>query len=240
MVRTAEPHSRMRILLRSLARSQNARSRLGSPGVVPTSSGNSSRTSSSGSSRLTVASVSKTSSQSPKGRLRRSRRAPATTGAVSLERIRRSSVSGRAAPVWKITLFFFRANSCRSAVFPTRRRPQTSPSAPVGRSHHSSRACSSLDLLTKPAMEGIVTDTQSKLQRLSVTEQGAGQAGFHTGSRRSSCGLCDSPLVPGAGHCLSGTHLRIARAGVRSTTGGGRLIRFRLCTGRPAMACQPL
>jgi len=46
--------------------------------------------------------------------------------------------------------------------------------------------------------------------------------------------------VPGPGHCLSRTHLRIARAGVRSITGGGRLIRFRLCTGRPAMARNPL
>jgi hypothetical protein len=44
--------------------------------------------------------------------------------------------------------------------------------------------------------------------------------------------------VPGAGHYLSRTHLRIARAGVRSITGGGRLIRFGLCTGRPAMARQ--
>jgi hypothetical protein len=32
--------------------------------------------------------------------------------------------------------------------------------------------------------------------------------------------------VPGAGHCLSRKHFRIARAGVRSITGGGRLIRF--------------
>jgi hypothetical protein len=46
--------------------------------------------------------------------------------------------------------------------------------------------------------------------------------------------------VPGAGSCLSRTHLRIARAGVRSITGGGRLIRFGLCTGRLAMARQPL
>jgi hypothetical protein len=42
-----------------------------------------------------------------------------------------------------------------------------------------------------------------------------------------SASQIDMPgVVPGVGHCLSTTHLRIARAGVRSITGGGRLIRF--------------
>lgn len=39
---------------------------------------------------------------------------------------------------------------------------------------------------------------------------------------------------------LSGTRLRVSRAGVRSVTGGRRLNRFGLCTGGPATRTAPI
>ena len=151
MVRTAEPQRRMRSLVRSLARSQKARIRLGSSRVVETSSGNSSSTRSKGSLRLADASVSNTSSQSRNGRLSRSRSPASTSVRVSLDRMPRSSWRGRATPGWKIVLLVL-ANSWRSAGFPTRRRPQTRLSAPERRSHQSSRARSSSARLTNLAI----------------------------------------------------------------------------------------
>ena len=162
MVRTADPQSRIRSLVLDLKRSHAPRRMLGSSAVASISSGNSSRTSSNGSSLAAAPSVSRASGQSTNGRSARSRSPSPSSGAAALERTASSSGAGRPLPLWN-TVLRASAKCCRRAVFPTRRRPQTIPRALPRRSHHASRAASSVCLLTNFMLRAYRQQTSATL-----------------------------------------------------------------------------
>src|SRR6476659_8196632 len=150
MVRTAEPQRRSFSPVRERSLSHAARSKLGSSGEVSIRAGNSSRTSSRGLSAAASAKLSIASSQSANGRAARSRAPSPRSGSAARVSAASSACSGRPPPVWKM-VGRSSANCWMSAVLPTLRLPQTTPSPAPGDSHQASSCASSSVRLTKMA-----------------------------------------------------------------------------------------